>query len=182
MPIDHKCSRSSIENDVVDSRGRVCNPKASVGSWRRERDLNPRSAFRRSHAFQACAFNHSAISPLGSRIVGGALHNVNPSKTKCEDRRRIHYVPIYHGLCFASGPVPALYLNIVNRFFPVPEGGQEGILSQSHRGRVIYLNRVGLFSREYESAGSLTALAVACTASVGHLNLRRNDTWETHWN
>ena len=31
--------------------------------WRRERDLNPRGSLRHLHAFQACAFSHSAISP-----------------------------------------------------------------------------------------------------------------------
>ena len=32
-------------------------------NWRREWDSNPRYGFRRTHAFQACALNHSAISP-----------------------------------------------------------------------------------------------------------------------
>ena len=32
--------------------------------WRRERDSNPRSSLRHLHAFQACAFNRSAISPV----------------------------------------------------------------------------------------------------------------------
>ena len=39
-------------------------PKSSsVVIWRRERDSNPRYA-ERIHTFQACAFSHSAISPI----------------------------------------------------------------------------------------------------------------------
>jgi hypothetical protein len=33
-------------------------------SWRRERDSNPRYGLSRTHAFQACTLNHSAISPV----------------------------------------------------------------------------------------------------------------------
>ena len=32
-------------------------------SWRRDRDSNPRYSLTHTHAFQACAFDHSATSP-----------------------------------------------------------------------------------------------------------------------
>src|SRR2546421_7533347 len=40
-------------------------PAATARNWRRERDSNPRY-FLGTHAFQACALNHSAISPPSS--------------------------------------------------------------------------------------------------------------------
>ena len=38
-------------------------------SWRREGDSNPRGDLRRPHAFQACAFNRSAISPKSVCLI-----------------------------------------------------------------------------------------------------------------
>ncbi len=51
------------------------------GSWRRERDSNPRWVLA-THAFQACALNHSAISPPINR-------NLNKSATRRNDFQRV---------------------------------------------------------------------------------------------
>ncbi len=42
---------------------------AMVVKWRRERDSNPRYGVNRIHAFQACAFDHSAISPHKKKSI-----------------------------------------------------------------------------------------------------------------
>ena len=47
-------------------------------NWRRERDSNPRYPFQGKHAFQACAFNHSATSPKVEREnLSGFLLKIN---------------------------------------------------------------------------------------------------------
>src|ERR1700709_439842 len=48
-------------SSVVISRS-TCPSEFPKSEWRRERDSNPRYCLG-THAFQACALNHSAISP-----------------------------------------------------------------------------------------------------------------------
>ena len=53
-------------------------PVAKI-KWRRRRDSNSRDAFRRPHAFQACALNHSATSPYQNLTIKYKIYYSNIS-------------------------------------------------------------------------------------------------------
>ena len=67
FPLETGVSPSEIEEGALLRQIISRLPATAFGckhqDWRRERDSNPRY-FLGTHAFQACALNHSAISPL----------------------------------------------------------------------------------------------------------------------
>src|SRR6056297_2567227 len=58
--------------------------------WRRERDSNPRYPFQGKHAFQACAFNHSATSPKVER------ENLSGFRLKINRKAFIYFIFAAH--------------------------------------------------------------------------------------
>src|SRR5450759_3283580 len=81
-----------------------------IMKWRRERDSNPRYLLG-IHAFQACALNHSAISPLNFNLKWQAsARNVFWQRTSQDQAAR-------HSFLISSGfaPLPAVRANSKRR-------------------------------------------------------------------
>ena len=76
--------------------------------WRRKRDSNPRYGLSRTHAFQACTFNHSVISPAIAFDSGARINQISFSgkfvlPSRCGDDVA---VLDSHVMRYASGKSP----------------------------------------------------------------------------